>query len=140
MSEPTGLRAGIRWGRVIGGGLMIELALAVIAVPFFASGQAGAVAMVIVGGIFDGPARLAAIGLAHSGAYLLGLVWLLVELRPSVGAVVGIGQVRPVALAACVALAAWATMTAWSPEGRLTTLLALVAIGCIGGAAYLLGL
>jgi len=48
MSEPTGLRAGIRWGRVIGGGLMIELALAVIAVPFFASGQAGAVAMVIV--------------------------------------------------------------------------------------------
>jgi hypothetical protein len=42
------LAPGIRWWRVLGGGLLIELALVVVAVPFFATGQADAVAMVIV--------------------------------------------------------------------------------------------
>jgi hypothetical protein len=40
--------SGTRWWRVLGGGLLIELALVVVAVPFFATGQAGALSMVIV--------------------------------------------------------------------------------------------
>lgn len=39
---------GIRWGRVIGAGVLIELALAAIAVPFLATGRPGAVSMIIV--------------------------------------------------------------------------------------------
>lgn len=38
----------IRWWRVLGGGLLIELVLVVVAVPFFATGRPEAVAMVIV--------------------------------------------------------------------------------------------
>lgn len=42
------LARGIRWWRVLAGGLLIELALIVVAVPFFATGRPEAVAMVIV--------------------------------------------------------------------------------------------
>ena len=48
MTTPSDLAPGIRWWRVLGGGLLIELALIVVAVPFFASGRPEAVAMVIV--------------------------------------------------------------------------------------------
>jgi hypothetical protein len=48
MTTPSELTPGIRWWRVLGGGLMIELALIVIAVPFFATGRADTVSVVIV--------------------------------------------------------------------------------------------
>ena len=48
MTKPSEPMPGVRWGRVIVGGLLIELGLAVITVPFFASGRPEAVAMVIV--------------------------------------------------------------------------------------------
>ena len=41
-------RPRIRWWRVLGGGLLIELALMLVAVPFFATGRAEAIAMFIV--------------------------------------------------------------------------------------------
>jgi hypothetical protein len=48
MTEPSDLAPDIRWWRVIGGGLAIELALIVVAVPFFATGRAELVSIVIV--------------------------------------------------------------------------------------------
>ena len=47
-SEQPQPMPGIRWWRVLGGGLLIELALAVVAVPFFATGRAEALSMAIV--------------------------------------------------------------------------------------------
>lgn len=48
MTKPSDLAPVIRWWRVLAGGLLIELALIVVAVPFFATGRAEAVSMVIV--------------------------------------------------------------------------------------------
>ena len=48
MTKPSELAPGIRWWRVLGGGLLIELALIVVAVPFFATGRPEVVAAVIV--------------------------------------------------------------------------------------------
>jgi hypothetical protein len=48
MTTPIELRPGIRWGRVILGGLLIELLLIVVAVPFFAAGRPEIVSLVIV--------------------------------------------------------------------------------------------
>src|SRR5687768_8827771 len=62
MTMPSEPMPGIRWWRVFGGGLLIELALVVVAVPFFASGRAEAVAMVIV------PATLVVAALAGAWA------------------------------------------------------------------------
>ncbi|HEU4651014.1 MAG TPA: hypothetical protein VFS49_06330 [Croceibacterium sp.] len=39
---------GIRWWRVLGGGFLIELLLMAVAVPFFATGRAEALSIVIV--------------------------------------------------------------------------------------------
>ena len=47
MTTSPELKPGIRWWRVIGGGLLIELGLTLVAVPFFASGQTEATLLVI---------------------------------------------------------------------------------------------
>ncbi len=48
MTQPSDLTPGIRWWRVLGGGLLIELALIVVAVPFFAADRADILSIVIV--------------------------------------------------------------------------------------------
>lgn len=62
MTKQYDLAPGVRSGRVLGGGLLIELALIVVAVPFFATGRPEAVAMVIV------PATLVAAALGGAWA------------------------------------------------------------------------
>jgi hypothetical protein len=47
-SETLPLAAGIRWGRVLVAGFLIELLLIAVAVPFFATGQPETVAAIIV--------------------------------------------------------------------------------------------
>jgi putative peptidoglycan lipid II flippase len=104
------------------------------------SAAVGAATMLVVGGATDGVGRLVAIGAAHSLAYALGAAWLAVRLRPQVGSVVALAQLRPVALAVAVGAAAWAAMSTWSPEGRGPVLGALIVIGAGGGVAYIAGL
>jgi len=139
----AGLAAGIP---VYGGFLLMTRAAYAIgdsrspALAALGSAIAGAMAMAIAGIAFDGPARLVAIGLAHSGAYLLGLVWLAIRLRAAVGSVVGIGQLRPVVLGVGLGLAAWVVMGAWSPDGRAAILLALAVLSAVAGGLYLVGL
>ena len=53
---------GIRWGRVLVGGLLIELLLLAVAVPFFATGQFDVVSAIIV------PATLVAAALCGAWA------------------------------------------------------------------------
>jgi len=48
MTKASELPRGIRWWRVLGGGVLIELALVVVAVPFFAAGHAEALSLVVV--------------------------------------------------------------------------------------------
>jgi hypothetical protein len=62
MTKANDVLPGIRWWRVIGGGLLIELALVIVAVPFFASGRPDVVSMVIV------PATLIVAALAGAWA------------------------------------------------------------------------
>jgi len=139
----AGLAVGIP---VYGGFLLMTRAAYAIgdsrtpALASLSSAVVGAVGMIVVGAVVDGPGRLAAIGGAHSAAYLLGLVWLAVRLRPHVGTVFGIGQLRPVALAAGAGGVMWVALRAWSPDGRVVTLAAITAVTLVGGAAYVLGL
>lgn len=62
MTTPSDFAPGIRWWRVLGGGLLIELALIVVAVPFFATGHPAALSMLIV------PATLVVAALAGAWA------------------------------------------------------------------------
>jgi hypothetical protein len=62
MAMPSQTAPRIRWWRVLAGGLLIELALAVIAVPFFATGHPEALSMMIV------PATLVVAALAGAWA------------------------------------------------------------------------
>jgi uncharacterized membrane protein len=48
MERQSESRPGIRWRRVIAGGVLIELGLVILTAPFLASGRLEAVAMVIV--------------------------------------------------------------------------------------------
>lgn len=48
MTTQADLKPGVRWGRALVGGLLIELLLLAVAVPFFAAGQPETVSLVIV--------------------------------------------------------------------------------------------
>jgi putative peptidoglycan lipid II flippase len=104
------------------------------------SSLVGAAGMAVVGAMTDGPHLLAGLGLAHSAAYLLGMLWLGNRLRPSVGSLVGVGQLRPVLLAGGVAAVAWLAMRAWSPDGRIVTVVALTVVVGAGLGVYVAGL
>ena len=106
------------------------------ALASLASASIGAVTMVVAGSHVDGTARLVVIGLAHTLAYALGGAWLAIRLRPHIGSVVDRAQVRVLALAVVLGGGAWAAMSGWSPNGRLSTLLALAVISGSGGLAY----
>jgi hypothetical protein len=96
--------------------------------------------MLAVGGWLDGPARLAAVGAAHTASYAAGGLWLAWRLRSRVGSVLSLGQLRPLGLALALGGVAWAAMSLWSPEGRGPILAALAIIGVVGAAAYVGGL
>jgi putative peptidoglycan lipid II flippase len=100
----------------------------------------GAAGMLAVGAWLDGSARLAAVGAAHTGAYAAGGLWLAWRLRPRIGPVLALGQLRPLGLALALGGAAWGAMSAWSPEGRGPVLAALAVIGIVGAGAYVGGL
>jgi hypothetical protein len=61
-AEVQPLAAGIRWGRVVVAGLLIEVVLMAVAVPFFAAGQPETVSAIIV------PATLVAAALCGAWA------------------------------------------------------------------------
>lgn len=100
------------------------------------SATLGAAAMLAVAGYFDGPARLVAIGGAHSAAYALGACWLGLRLRPSVGSLIAVSQLLPLVLATMVGGSAWFAMQLWSPNGRIITVVALAVVCAGAGSVY----
>jgi putative peptidoglycan lipid II flippase len=104
------------------------------------SAGVGAAGMLLGAGVADGADRMVLIGIAHTVAYLLGGVALLARLRPKVGPAVHVGQLRPLGLALGGGVLAWMAMNAWSPDGRASTLVALVVIVAALAVAYGLAL
>ncbi len=106
------------------------------ALAALASSLLGVAVMVVVGSMLEGPARLVALGLGHSLAFVAGALWLAARLRPVLGPVVPPGLWRAVALSVPVGAVSWLALAWWGPAGRTETLLALAAVvsGC--GAAY----
>ncbi|MGK2947689.1 MAG: lipid II flippase MurJ [Acidimicrobiales bacterium] len=102
---------------------------------------AGVAAMGVGAVMADGWARIAVLGAAHSGAYLVGTVALLVGLGRRVGA-----DLRPRALGRMAALAGVVGALAWwaaeglldSTSDRLTDLVVVGGLG-LAGAALVLG-
>jgi putative peptidoglycan lipid II flippase len=103
------------------------------------SSVVGAVVMLVVGSSFDGPARLAVLGAAHSLTYLLAMGWLAWRIRTHAGRVLGRRLLGPVTLSAVLGVAAWAAISAWNPAGRIATAVALAVVSAAGGGLYLLG-
>jgi putative peptidoglycan lipid II flippase len=100
----------------------------------------GAAGMAVAAATTEGRDRLALIGLAHTVAYALGAIALAMRLRPHVGGVWHVGQLRPVGLAVAVAGLAWAAMEVWAPDGRLVTIIAIALLGALAMGAYAMGL
>ncbi len=103
------------------------------------SSVVGAVAMLVAGRVTTGTALLAALGLAHSGAFLLGAAWLWAGLARRLGSpLVPTGALRAAVPAALVGVLAWIALSGWDPSDRVGSALALVVLGGVGAAAYAL--
>lgn len=100
----------------------------------------GAAVMAVGSRAVDGTAVVAALGIGHSFAYLVGAIALAIGLSRRTGhAVVPAALPRAVLLAAPLGAAAW-LVARWSdPDGRLGNLILLALVGAIGGGLYLLG-
>jgi putative peptidoglycan lipid II flippase len=103
-----------------------------------ASALLGVAVMVVGGAGRDGAGLMWALGLGHSAAFIVGSVVLVVPLQRWVR--VSVLAWRPVAAAGfgvLLAGAGWWVLDVWAPTGKPSTLLALSAVGLLGGAAYL---
>jgi putative peptidoglycan lipid II flippase len=102
----------------------------------------GVVAMVAGAAAFDGAARIAALGLAHSLAYTVGTLVLGVGLARRTGA-----SLVPAAFGRIVAVAAGAGLVVWLASGavlpddpsRLADLVAVAVFGLVGAGLVLAG-
>jgi putative peptidoglycan lipid II flippase len=100
----------------------------------------GAAVMAVGSRAVDGTAVVAALGIGHSVAYLVGAIALAIGLSRRTGrAVVPAALPRAVLLAAPLGAAAWLVARWSNPDGRLGNLILLALVGSIGGGLYLLG-
>ena len=100
----------------------------------------GAAVMAVGSRAVDGTAVVAALGIGHSVAYLVGAIALAIGLSRRTGrAVVPAALPRAVLLAAPLGAAAWLVARWSNPDGRLGNLVLLALVGSIGGGLYLLG-
>jgi len=104
------------------------------------SAGAGACVMVVLGRVVHGTAVVAALGIGHSVAYLLGAAALAIGLTRRTGRlIVPTALVRATLLAVPLGLAA-AGVARWAdPPGRIGNLALLVVIGAVGAGLYLAG-
>ena len=108
---------------------------------FVAIGSAllGVATMIVLSRQTHGAARVAALGLGHSAAYLVGALVLGVGCARRTGRSIT-PVLLPVALAigGTIAFGAWLVLRAVDPQGRLETIVWLVVVGTVGTAAYVL--
>jgi putative peptidoglycan lipid II flippase len=107
------------------------------AIAAIASAFVGVAAMVGIGAVTSGSARVAALGLGHSVAYTVGAACLGVGLARRVGVGLFPRHVGAVVLyATLLAALAWLAVRALDPQTRLATLATLAMLGALGAAAY----
>jgi hypothetical protein len=91
--------------------------------------------------VTHGAAKVAALGIGHSLAYLLGSVALGVGLARRTGHSLVPRQLgRAVAVSGGVGALAWLALRAIAPDGRLETLAALAVVGGAATVAYVAAL
>jgi putative peptidoglycan lipid II flippase len=110
------------------------------AIVAIATGVVGAIAMLAGALVTEGAARVAALGIGHSIAYVTGTVVLCVGLSRRTGHLIVPGALpRAVAWSALLGGAGWWVAYTIDPSGRLANLALGAAIVIVGGALYLLG-
>jgi putative peptidoglycan lipid II flippase len=111
------------------------------ALAAIASAVVGIVVMIALAVPAHGAARVAALGIGHSAAYVVGAAVLAATLGRRVQHVV-LPKLVPIAVAgsAVLALLAWSAMRALDPDGRVATMLALAGVLAVAGAIYLVTL
>lgn len=107
------------------------------AIVAIAGAAIGVAAMAVVASLTDGAARVAALGIGHTMAYLAGAGALAIALRRRIGRPI-VTRLFPVvlAVAAPLGLVAWLATRAVDPTGRPAALAWTAAVGLVGGAAY----
>jgi putative peptidoglycan lipid II flippase len=109
------------------------------AVVAIGSALLGVVTMIIGSALTHGAARVAALGIGHSVAYLLGVIALSVGCRRRTGqSIVPRGLPIAVVIAAAVATAVWFAMRALDPAGRIATVGCLALVGGVATGVYAL--
>jgi putative peptidoglycan lipid II flippase len=109
------------------------------AVVAIGSALVGVATMVVLSGMTHGAARVAALGIGHSTAYLVGVIVLSIGCRRRTGrSIVPRELPIAVAIAAAIAVAVWVAMRALNPTGRLETIACLALVGGVGSGVYAL--
>lgn len=111
------------------------------AIVGIAAAAAGVVVMLVAGATSSSTATVAALGAAHSFAFLCASAALVVTLRRRLRTwVLPTVAGRAVLTAACAGSLAWVAYELWSPTGRAQVALALVPIVALAAGAYFGGL
>jgi putative peptidoglycan lipid II flippase len=110
------------------------------AIAAIATGVVGAIAMGIGALVTEGAARVAALGIGHSVAYVTGSVVLCIGLSRRTGhAIVPAALPRALTWSVLLGGAGWWIAHTIDPTGRLANAALCAAIVLVGGALYLLG-
>lgn len=97
----------------------------------------GAAAMVVIGSLVHGDARVGALGIGHTIAYTLGALALGAALRRKLGhPIFPLALPRTALVAGLIAAAAWIAHQYFEPKHRIDALVFLAVAGTVGGAAY----
>jgi putative peptidoglycan lipid II flippase len=109
------------------------------AVVAIGSALLGVATMIVASRLTHGAARVAALGLGHSTAYLIGVIVLGVGCRRRTGRSI-VPRELPIAIgiAGVIALAVWSVLRAIDPSGRLATIACLAVVGGLATGAYAL--
>ena len=109
------------------------------AVVAIGSALVGVATMVVASRMTHGAARVAALGIGHSTAYLVGVILLSIGCRRRTGrSIVPRPLPIAVAIAGAVAVAVWVAMRALDPTGRIATIACLALVGGVGSGVYAL--
>ena len=96
--------------------------------------------MTIIAPHAHGNARIAVLGLGHTGAYVLASVWLGVVLgRRGGSSMVPLTVLRSLSVAVVIGASSWMVSTAVDPHGRIACLALVAGLSVIGGLGYLVG-
>ena len=98
------------------------------------------IVMVLVSPYAHGNARIAVLGLGHTGAYVLASTWLAIALaRRGGSSMVPFTVLRSLGVALVVGVATWSLAEAIDPQGRSASIALVAGLAVSGGVAYLVG-